>query len=678
MIPAPGRLWYGGDYNPEQWKRTPEVWEEDRRLMAKARMNWVTLGVFAWSEIEPEEGWWDFVWMDEQFEKLAANGQRVLLATPSGAKPHWLSARYEEVRRVTPEGRREPAGWRHNHCPTSDIYRAKVFAINTQLAKRYGHHPALVGWHISNEFNGFCYCDQCRRAFQKWLEARYESLDALNEAWWTRFWSHKFTAWSQVEPTDTSLTAMRLDWHRFTTDQVASFIRNERAPLKEHAPGLPVTTNFMGTHPDYDYRVLARELDFVCWDTYPCWHGEAQGEVATAQQTAFVHDIQRAMKGGQPWILMESTPSQVNWQPVSPLKRPGVLRLSGLQAVAHGADGVGYFQWRAGRGGFEKFHGAVLDHSGSDQTRVFREASELGETLEKIAAVAGGRTEARVALIFDWDIAWAFEAEMSPINAAKEYLRTCQEHYAPFWRRGIAVDVVGSDDDWEGYRLVVAPMLHMVSQATAERLRAFVEKGGTLVTTYLTGYVDSQELCWRGGFPGPLRSLLGIWAEELDALPSFRQVPVTICPNSPLGGLSGDYLARDVCELVHAEGATVVAQYAGEFYQGRPALTRNVVGRGTAWHQAARLDAKFADDFLGSLVAELGLHNDLKQILPEGVTVISRENENGKFLFLLNFTPETRLVPMGEVVGLDMESGEEIATSCELTPWGARVLRLVS
>ncbi|MEI6106341.1 MAG: beta-galactosidase, partial [Opitutae bacterium] len=657
----PTNLIHGADYYPEQWRHVPGIWDADMRLFPEAKLNTATLGVFAWTELEPAEGDYQFAWMDEIMDRLHASGQRVLLATPSGAKPNWMAVKYPEIRRVGENGQREPQGFRHNHCLTSPVYREKVGQINTRLAQRYGRHPALLGWHISNEYGGYCYCPLCKASFRDWLREKYVTLDALNDAWWSRFWSHRYTAWEQIDLIDEYIHGLRLDWKRFMTRQVATFIRQETAPLRQHAPAVPTTINLMGHYDLYDYHELAPEVDFISWDSYPVWHGQESAATPHWQiglETTFLHDMFRAMKPDEPFLLLETTPSQVNWRPLSPLKRPGLHRTSSLLAVARGSEGVCYFQFRASRGSNEKFHSAVVNHDGGNDTRVFRDVRDLGQLFQKMQPLLGSRARPVIAVLHDYQNRWALQEMQSPINQQKKYFETCLEHYTPFWSLGQGVDVPGQSADFSRYRLIVAPMLHLLLPGTAERLTAFVENGGILVTTYLTGYVNETDLCFLGGFPGPLRKLLGIRAEEYDALPAFRQVPVEPVPGNRLG-LAGSWAAKEVCELIHAETAEVIATYAGEFYAGTPAVTRQATGRGAAYHIAARMSPEFLADFTAAILREAGLVSPLPTPLPVGVTAQTRTADDGReWLFLMNFNETPATVPLGPGTWYDLETAQ--------------------
>jgi len=665
---------HGGDYNPDQWPE--EVWEEDMRLMKLAHCNAMSVGIFAWARLEPAEGQFDFSWLDKIMDMLAANDAYAVVATPSGARPAWLSFKYPEVLRVRPDRGRNLHGRRHNHCLTSPVYREKVGIINTKLAERYKDHRALLVWHVSNEYSGECHCELCRDAFREWLKRKYGDLDALNQAWWTAFWSHTYTEWSQVEPPspigETSVHGHNLDWKRFVTDQTVGFLKSEIAPLRAITPDVPITTNFMGTYPGLNYWKMAPELDVISWDNYPLWHSP-HGNVQLATRVAFVHDINRSLKGGKPFMLMESTPSVTNWMPVAKLKRPGMHMLSSLQAVAHGSDTVQYFQWRKSRGSKEKFHGAVVDHVGHENTRVFRDVAELGKALEKLDPVVGTTLRPDVAIIYDWENNWAINDAEGPRRDKRDCLPTCQRHYRQFWSRGIPVDVIDMEQDLSGYKLVVAPMLYMVRPGVAERLESLVQAGGTFVTTYWTGIVDENDLCFLGGFPGPLRKLLGIWDEEIDALYDSEKNHVLPVAGNALG-LSGEYEARELCALVHVESAEVLATYKCDFYTGRPALTVSRVGNGRAYYIASRNEDRFLSDLYGALARELQLERALEADLPEGVTAQLRTDGERRFVFLMNFNDAWAVVELGGVAFTDLLTGERISGKAELDAYGVMVL----
>jgi len=664
---------HGGDYNPDQWLHDPQVLQDDLRLMREAGVNAVSLGVFAWAALEPEEGHYTFGWLDRVMDDLAENGVHVALATPSGAKPAWMSDKYPEIRRVSADGVREPHRGRHNHCRTSPIYRAKCAEMNSRLAERYGAHPALILWHVSNEYNGGeCHCELCYAAFRRWLQERYGTLDALNLAWWTAFWSHTYTSWEQIRPVDPSIHGLMLDWQRFTTWQTTDFFKAECVPLRQYAPQIPVTTNFMGVSQTLDYRVLAREVDVISWDSYPHWHGPVD-DATLGAQVGFVHDLNRSFKGGRPFLLLESTPSSQHNMPAMRLKRPGMHRLASLQAIAHGSDSVMYFQWRAGRGGAEKLHGAVVTHDGTSNTRVFRDVADVGDVLARLDDVVGTTVPSQVAIIYDWQNSWAVENARGPLQQGKAYTDTCIAHYAAFWKQGIPVDVIGPEDDLCRYRLVVAPMLYMVRGDLGERLESYVRSGGTFVNTYWSGIVDENDLCFPLGRPGPLRALLGIWCEETDALYPGQTNTLEPVRNNALG-LRGSFVCRDLCDLLHLEGAEMLASYGGDFYSGLPALTEHRVGDGRAYYMATRTAGDFLYAFYEGLTADLGIPRALDAVLPEGVSVQVRTDGVRQFLFVMNFSSEWQMVDLGEERYTDVLTGQEVTGRLPLDEYGARVL----
>lgn len=677
IVPGYPHLLHGGDYNPDQWLDRPEIIDADFRLAREAGVNTFSVGIFAWAALEPDEGRFEFGWLDQIMDRMAAAGMKAVLATPSGAKPNWMAAKYPEIRRVSPMGNREHQAGRHNHCFTSPVYRELVTRINTKLAERYQNHPALGIWHLSNEYGGECHCTLCKTAFRAWLKQKYGSLEALNRAWWTAFWAHTYTAWEQIEWIDGSVHGLVLDWKRFVSDQTADFMCCELAPLKRLTPHVPVTTNLMGTYPGVDYRRLAPHLDVISWDNYPPYHARADMAESGAH-TAFVHDLNRGLKDGRPFLMMESSPSATNWMPVNKLLRPGLHRLKSLQAVAHGADSVQYFQWRKSRGSTEKFHGAVVDHVGHSDTRVFREVAQVGDDLQRLAGVVGCTTPAEVAMLYDWDIRWSLDEAAGPIKSTgvRPLYEACVlAHYRAFWRQGVSVDVRGSEDDFSSYKLIVAPMLYLLKPGVAERLTAFVRAGGTLVGTLLTGIADQNDLVFEGGWPGPLRPLFGIWAEEIDYL--YTDEHNRLVPTPQLGlqqELVQDYEVRHACDLIHAEGAAVMATYGDDFYAGRPCLTRHAFGAGSAWYLASFPEQRFLDRFHAQLARDLGLRHALEAALPEGVTVQRRTDGKTDYLFLLNFTALPQPVALGDVPRADALTGAPMGAECLLAPYGVRVL----
>lgn len=667
LTPKFNHLLHGGDYNPEQWIDYPGILEKDIELMKKSHINCVSVGIFSWAKLEPKENHFDLNWLEEIIDNLYENGIYTILATPTGAKPLWMSEKYPEIRRVNRDMVREMSGGRHNHCYTSPIYREKVRIINTKLAERFSSHPGVIMWHISNEYGGVCYCPLCQSKFRHWLKAKYKTLDKLNHAWWTTFWSHTYTDWKQIHAPvpigENGTHGLTLDWKRFTTSQVADFMKEEVFHLKSINSELPITANFMYDFDEYNYQKLKKHIDVISWDSYPRWHTE--NDIRHASDFAFWHDYMRTLKK-QPFLLMESTPSHTDWTPVSKLKKPGMHMLSSIQAVAHGSNSVQYFQFRKSRGATEKFHGAVVDHCGEGNTRVFKDVTEVGKRLEKIDAdVIGSINQSEVAIVYDMENKWGIENAAGPRNMGMYYSDVVRDHYHAFWKMGINVDIIDEEFDISDYKIIIAPMLYMLRKGFDEKLRTFVENGGTLIATYHSGIVNETDLCLLGGWPGNLKDVFGIWNEEIDSLIDGEY-------NSIITE-KGEYRVKELCALIHDQGAEVLGRYGSDFYKGMPALTRNSYGKGNAYYIAARAEDDFLSDFYGALADECSLKKAIDTALPEGVTAATRYGDDYKLIFLQNFSDENQVIPLnGDYIIL--ESGDKV-NEVHMEPYGVTVLR---
>ncbi len=663
---------HGGDYNPDQWLLYPDVFEEDLRLMKKANINCVSLGIFAWAALEPEEGRYEMEWLDCIIERLAKEEIQVILATPSGAMPHWLTQKYPKVMQVQADGRRNLLGKRHNFCYTSPVMREKTASIDRELAKRFGRKKNVILWHISNELGGnfgdsTCHCELCQEAFREWLKRKYKTLENLNNAWWNQFWSHTYTDWSQIHSPgpygETTSTALVLDWRRFSTEQIRDFCEMEIRTVKEKSE-IPATTNFMYFFKGLDYSRMAEGIDIISWDNYPFWHKQ-RDEVPTAVKAAANHSMMRSFKKA-PFLLMESTPSAISWRTANPLKRPGMHMLSSMQAVAHGSDSVLYFQWRKGKGGFEKFHGAVLDHKNGSDTRTFRDVTETGARLAVIGkAIDGTVNRPKAAIIFDWENWWAVEDTQGP-RVDLDYVKHILAHYRVFWEAGIEADFINMDADLSQYKVVSAPLNYLYKDGYAERVRQYTKQGGIYVTTCFSGEVNETDLCFTDHHP--LEDVLGIVPEEIDA-PSVEfenQFFYKGC----------EYPAHTLCGIVHAKEETeVISTYEYDFYAGCPAVTRNTYGSGEAYYLAAESGLPFLRAFYGDIFARAGLKNALDSELPYGVTVTerSRGNKEPGTIFVMNFRNDSVCV---ENIGkwTDIESGEICDGYLKLKAFECRML----
>ena len=509
------KMLYGGDYNPEQWPK--DVWQQDMELFDKAGINSATINVFSWARIQPAEEVYDFRELDEIVDTLAKAGKQIVLATSTAALPAWMVKRYPEVARVDYEGRRHKFGQRHNACPNSPVYRHFVKELTARLAERYGSHEHVVCWHINNEYGGECYCENCEKAFRVWLRKKYGTIEALNKAWNLTFWGHNIYDWDEVvlpnalsegiegeeEPGNekTAFAGISIDYRRFNSDSILDNFRLERDTIRQYDRDTLVTTNLMGTYKGLDYFKWAKEMDIVSWDNYPSYD-------TPWSTVAMRHDLMRGLKNA-PFMLMEQTPSQQNWQPYNSLKKPGQMRAQSWQTVAHGADTIQFFQLRRSVGGCEKFHGAVIGHAGSDQTRVFREVAQLGEELNRIGdSIIGSKTESKVGIMFDWDNYWALEYTSGP-NKDLKYVDQITRYYEYFYSKNMSVDLIPVDADFSRYDLVAAPVLYMVKEGMAKALERYVAEGGTLVTGFMSGIVNESDNVHLGGYPGPLRALTG-------------------------------------------------------------------------------------------------------------------------------------------------------------------------
>ncbi len=647
-----GHLLHGGDYNPEQWLEHPEILKTDIERFQEAKINTVTLGVFSWAKLEPREGEFTFGWLADMIDRLYENGISVILATPSGARPRWLAEKYPEVLRVNERRERNLFGRRHNHCLTSPAYRERVRRIDGELVKRFGGHPGVKMWHISNELGGECHCPLCQRAFQDWLRKKYKTIENLNERWYTVFWSHTYDDFSQVESPsplgETSDMSLALDWKRFVSCQTIDFMEQEIKAIREAGSDKPVTANLMYDFLGIDYFRLAKKLDIVSWDNYPTWGKKPHSVIAG--DTAFWHDVMRSLKK-KPFLLMESCPGATNWQGISKLKKPGMVEAASLQAIAHGGDGALYFQMRQGRGAEEKFHGAVIDHYGGRDSRTFRDVCRAGAMLEQISAVAGADTPCRAAVLYDWENRWAVEGSYGPRSDDMHHLECVQKSYYALRRLGLNVDIVDQGSPLESYRFVAVPMQYLFHPGFPERLRAYVERGGLLVMTYWSGVTNENDLCFLGETPQGLTEVLGLRREEIDALYDWEQN--SICQQKEeLPGMKDSYVCRNLCELVKPDTAQVLMVYGSDFYAGRPALLRNRFGAGTAYYICGDAEQDFYDDLYRILAREAGLEGILPLEVPPGVEVTMREDEAHSYVFLQNFSEETvtLALPKGEVL----------------------------
>ena len=648
---------YGGDYNPEQWPE--ETWEKDMRLLKLAHIDIVTLNVFSWASLQSGDDVYHFEKLDKIMELVKKHGMKVCLATSTGAHPAWMARKHPDILRVEANGMKRKFGSRHNSCPNSPTYQKYAVALAAKLADRYGKYDNLVAWHISNEYGGECYCENCEKKFRKWLKEKYGTIEEVNRVWDTAFWGHTFYDFEDIVAPNhlsehwgndrSTFQGISLDYRRFNSESILNAYRLEYDAVHAVTPDIPITTNLMGTYQPLDYQMWAKYMDFVSWDNYPANDTPISG-------VAMRHDLMRGLKQGKPFALMEQTPSVTNWLPYNMLKRPGVMRLWSYQAVAHGADTVMFFQMKRSIGACEKYHGAVIDHAGHENTRVFREVAELGAELDSLGAqTLGARSDAHAAIVFDWDNWWGISYSAGP-SVYLDYCREVERYYKALFDLHIPVDMIGVEDDLSKYDLVIAPVLYMVKTGYDEKLRAYVKNGGRFLTTFFSGYVDEHDLVTVGGYPGKLRDILGIWVEEEDALPEdmhncFHYKGTT-------------YPASMLCDLLHTEGAEALASYEKDFYAGMPVLTKNAFGKGFGYYVAAQSNDEFYRMYLGEICREAGIEPIMDA--PDGTEVTRRVNDNGTFVFLLNHGEKAQVVAM-PFAGTDLLSGKSYEQGDALT-----------
>jgi len=619
---------YGGDYTPEQWAR--EVWLEDVALMREAGVNLVSIGIFAWGLLETSEGDYDFAWLDEVLDLLHRAGIRVDLGTPTASPPAWFFADHPDARAVTRDGVTLGFGSRGMASHSSPDYRAASVRIAGELARRYGPHPAVALWHVHNEYGvpvGEDYSPHAVREWRRWLRERYESLDALNAAWGTAFWGQHYGRWDHIGAPAAAPSvvnpAQRLDFARFTDDQLRACFVAERDAIRAHAPQ-PITTNFMANqHSGCDLWKWAREVDVVSDDHY-LHAADVEGEIGLA----IAADLTRSVGGGSPWILMEHSTSAVNWQPRNVAKMPGQLARNSLAHLGRGADGILFFQWRASRSGAEKFHSAMLPHAGTD-SRVWREVTALGATLSRLDEVRGSRVHADVAILWDFESFWAQDLEWRP-SEDLDHDERIRAYYERLWRDGITVDFALPGQDLSGYRLVIAPAQYLLRAADAENLTAFVRGGGTLVVSYFSAIVDENDAVHPGGFLAPLEPALGVRVEEHLPLRAGETGAVE---------LDGRAVAVDVWqEDLSVTSATVRARYTAGPAAGGAAITRHAAGAGTGWYISTRPDADGLAAIMSEVYADAGI---APAAVAAGVELVRRRGADADYTIAINHATVT-------------------------------------
>jgi beta-galactosidase len=656
-------LIYGGDYNPEQWPE--ETWLEDACLMREAGVNLVSMGIFAWAKLQPNSGRYDFSWLDRLMDLLHDHGVAVNLATPTASPPAWLVREHPDVLPVTAEGITLWQGSRRHYCPHSTAYHQQVVCLVTKMAERYAGHPALAMWHVDNEYACHvteCFCEASTRAFRQWLQARYETVDGLNHAWGTAFWSQQYSDWEEVHPPRQAPTFInpshRLDWMRFNSDSWIACFDEQKAILSKITPDIPVTTNLMGFHKPINYWKLATRKDIIANDSYPDMH-DPNWMIGSAMAC----DLMRSLGERRPWILMEQAPTHVNWRQINATKQPGMMRFISYQAVARGADGIMFFQWRASKAGSEKHHSSMLPHAGTE-SRVWREVSGLGAELAQLSALRDSEVQAKVAILLDWESWWALELDGKPSNSLRQ-LQQIRSYYEPLYRRNITIDFAHPEADLARYQLVIAPNLYLMNNKASDNLTQYVKDGGRLVVSFFSGIVDENEQIRLGGYPASLKEMLGLIVEEFSP---YAETQTNILCTSD----GKQFSCTTWGDIIHLQGAEVLASFEQDYYAGGPAITHHTFGKGHSYYVGTQPDSNGLGWLLKRICEEAGIETVAGSI-PAGVEVLRRTNGKSQWLFLLNHSNENVIVPL-HGGGRDLLKNGSANGSLTLAPNGVAII----
>jgi beta-galactosidase len=628
-----GRLFYGGDYNPEQWPR--EVWDEDVRLMREAGVNLVTIGIFAWAHLEPTEGTFDFGWIRQVLDLMGEAGIAVDLATPTAAPPPWLTTRYPDVLPVDDRGSRYSHGSRQHFCICNPTYRSLALRIVERVAAELGDHEALRMWHAHNEYAchvPYCYCDHHARSFRSWLERRYGSVQGLNEAWGSAFWSQRYSDFAEVTPPRMTPALANpsqvLDYKRFSSEAFLEEFLQEKQVLKAARPDIPLTTNFMGFFKPLDYFAWARELDFVSTDNYP-----DPADPDSPALSAMHYDLIRSLNKTVPWVVMEQTSYRVNWRERNVPKSPGQMRALSYQALARGASGVLFFQWRASRAGAEKFHSALVSHSGQ-ASPVWAEVTQLGRELARPEPWSTAEVPARAAVVFSWPNWWAVESPASPAHDFRMQDQLTWM-YRPLYRRSVTLDFASPAEALDRYEVLLLPSLYLVTEEEAANIRAYVEQGGTAVISFWSGIVDEHDRVYLGPYGGPLRPLIGC-----DVLEVAPLAPADVIEVEWEDGTKTS--ASFWVDIAAEPEGRVLARVASGPWAGTPAVVQTRCGKGSVYYIGTRLDADGLQrvyDLVPALRAGL---TDFTAGQYDGVERVVRSAPDHDYEFLINHTDNDR------------------------------------
>jgi len=677
---------FGGDYFPEQWPE--KTWQEDIRLMKQANVNMVSIGIFSWALIQPDENTFIFDGLDKIMDMLAANNIDACLGTATAAQPNWLSRQYNDMLFVRENGEQVPYGSRQTYCINSPIYRQAIRKLSKEMATHYKGHKALAMWHINNEYankNSMCFCKNCEKAFHVWLQKKYGTIENLNESWGTIFWSEKYSCWDEINTPRASAGGRNatklLDYKRFLSESFFTLYLEEYDIIRRITPDVPITTNFEGDWTKFDHYLFRNHIDVASLNFYP-----DPGNPDSRKWAAMRHTMMRSLLG-KPFMVMEQAPSQVDWYPVNVPKPPGLMRLWSYQALAHGSDSVMYFQWRASKKGAEKYHSGMIPHFG-ENSRVFDEISSLGNELKKIKDIAGAGIESRIALILDNDSWWSVDSPYGKGTKSLDnevfwsangqpfptvlvsYFGELEYYFNAFYDLNVPVDIIPVNYDFSKYKIIVAPLLHMVKPGFKEAIENFVKNGGTFITTYFTGVIDESVGVFLGGYLGPLKDLLGIKVEEFYPLPPGGKNEMKMTGTNK--NFRKKYGCSIWCDIAHATSAKTLATFAKGYYSGSPAFTENQFGSGKAYYVATRPDKAFMKDFLLKVASAQNIE---ASPLPEGIELVTRSKDNQNYSFYLNHNQSTMRIRLPKGKYEDLLTGNIYQNNLTLPKYGVSILK---
>ena len=657
-----GCIPFGGDYCPEQWDE--DTWKEDIRLMKELGVNTVTINVHSWVMNQPAEDVFDYTTLDKIVQMLTDADIRIIMGTATTAVPNWMGKKYPDMLLTDVSGRHYTAARREVYCTNSPDYRREIRTAVEHLAEHYRNNRNIKLWHMANEVGVVCYCENCAKAYRRYLKKKFGTLENLNEQWTTAFWGHTYTDWEEIEPprATTEFVAAAndpdsvdrhfrsteaIEYLRFFSESLRECYEIERDAIRKYIPDALVTNNFQ--YRTLDYRRVCAASDVIAYDSYP-----KQGEHPS--KSAMRYDTSRnLLTRGKNFMLMEMTPSQASWDRTVPVKRPGEVELIALKGIGHGADSSLFFQIRKNRSGFEKFHGAMIEHSGRIDTRTGRELKLLAQKLRALEPyLSETSVHAQVAVIMDFDTMYGVEIPCS-IQKEINYMSEVEHYYRYFNEQNITVDVVPATADLSAYKLVVAPMLYMLPESSGKEITRFVNAGGIFVTTYYSGMADLNDRIYPGGYPGVLKDVCGIWVEETDALSAKQNNRVKT--SDVLGGK--DYSCGFMCDIIHLEGARSLGVYSEDFYADTPCICENDYGAGKAIYIGSKLDDAGVDAVLSYATACSRVSNVLST--PEGVEACLRQGKEHSLMFIVNNMPQEQSVAVPQdwhsMVGVSAENG---------------------